>query len=160
MISNVGVYLTIAEDALAEAQRLNSLARTPRPDGQPGSVIAYDSQQKSFKQSLIALVFAGVYLEALLYLVGVTEFGKNKYLNNIDRGCYENKLQHLGISDAKTLSDCKRFRAARKDVVHEKAVKAADIKRQGGSKILWAQKEAEHGMLFVKRVAALLKKAP
>lgn len=34
MLSNLDVYLAIAEEAIEESERLNSAAQTPKPDGE------------------------------------------------------------------------------------------------------------------------------
>jgi hypothetical protein len=52
MITNVDVYFAIAEEALAESERLEKLARRPKPDGEPGVIVTYDPERKSFKNSL------------------------------------------------------------------------------------------------------------
>jgi hypothetical protein len=62
MITNVDIYFTIAAEAQAEAERLENVARRPNPDG--GFIITYDPERNSFKNSLIAITFAGIYLEA------------------------------------------------------------------------------------------------
>ncbi len=153
MLSNVTVYLAIADTALAEAQRLDAEGRRPKPNGEPGFIITFDPDQQSFKQSLIALVFAGVYLEALMYLVGIQRLGKREYLK-IDRKKYEEKLLALGICDQELLSAGKRFREARNDLVHEKAVAIQEI---NASELKKAQHEAEVGVAFVRSVANAFK---
>ena len=107
MILNANVYRAIAEDALAESKRRDEAPRIPRSDGQPGFAITYGPEHTSFKQSLIAIVFVGIYLEALLDMVGVGQFGKVEYMK-IDRKHYEEKLQALGVTDIKLLATCKR----------------------------------------------------
>ena len=151
-MSNAHVYLTIAEEALAESKQLDQAARTPRPDGEPGFVIAYDQERTSFKRSLVAMVFSGVYLEAILYIVGVERLGKDEYIK-IDRKHYEEKLRALGITDPEILATCKRFRDARNDLVHEKALEPHEIET---GRFHMAQREADVGVSFVKVVARLL----
>lgn len=153
MISNANVYLAIAEEALAESKRLDEAARIPRPDGQPGFVVTYDPEHMSFKQSLIAIVFAGIYLEALLYMVGVGQLGKDEYMK-IDRKHYEEKLQALGVTDIETLATCKRFREARNDLVHEKAIEPLAI---DGTAFRTAQREAEIAVSVVRSIDGLLR---
>jgi len=156
MFSNLNTYLAIAEDALAEVQRLDVAGRRPKPNGEPGFIITFDPDRKSFKQSLIALVFAGVYLEALMYIVGTQRLGKNAYLK-IDRKKYEEKLVDLGIRDLELLSNCTRFREARNDLVHEKAV---EIEKFGAAQLRNAQEEAKIGVEFVRSVAVALHNVP
>jgi len=156
MLSNLTTYLAIAEEALAETLRLDGLARIPKPDGQPGYVVAIDVNRQSFKQSLIAISFAGMYLDALLYIVGTVRLGVAEYLK-IDRKTYEEKLSLLGVSDAKLLATCKRFRETRNDLTHEKAV---DIDKAGDHEFRMAQREAAACVSFVKDVANALRNAP
>jgi len=122
-VTNIRVYLVIAEEAAAESRRLDDAATVPKPDGQPGVVMAHDPQRRSFRQSFIAIAFAGMYLEALLALVGRERLGDALY-KKIDRAHtnYEEKLRLLGVHDAELLADCKRFREARNDLMHEKAI--------------------------------------
>lgn len=152
MLSNAQVYLAIAEEALTESNRLDEATRTPKPDGEHGFVITYDPEHTSFKRSMIAIVFAGLYFEALLYMVGVERLGKDEYMK-IDRKCYEEKLHALGVFDIETLATCKRFREARKDLVHEKAVGPYEMEK---CTFRAAQCEAEIAVSFVKSIAGLL----
>lgn len=158
IITNLNVYLAIAEDASAEAMRLLEAGRVPRPDGQPGYIItSFDPERKSFKQSLIAIAFAGMYLEALFGLVGNARLGKDLY-KKIDghRYTYEEKLSLLGVLDPTILASCKRFREARNDLIHEKAI---DLEALRGVQIRTAQKEAAFGVEFVKSIRGRLETA-
>jgi hypothetical protein len=125
LVSNLDVYLSIAEEAVAESERLEKLARTPMAEGEPGFIIRYDPERKSFKNSLVAITFAGIYLEALFYIVGISRFGRIEYDNSHDRKTYEQKLALFGVSDPVLLRRCEHFRKMRKDVVHEKAVEVS-----------------------------------
>lgn len=156
MLSNLHTYLAIAEQALLESHRHDADARRQRPDGEPGSIITFDPDRKSFKQSLVALVFAGVYLEALLFVVGVQRLGKAEYLK-IDRKFYEEKLRALGVTDHENLAVCKRFREARNDLVHEKAV---DVNALTSSELRYAQEEATVALSFVRSISELLRHVP
>ena len=152
MMSNANVYLAIAEEALAESKRLDGATRIPRPDGQPGFVVTYDQERTSFKQNLIAIVFAGVYLEALLYIVGVHQLGKDEYMKLKWKN--EGKLRALGITDSETLATCKRFWETRHDLVHEKAIEPLEI---DGTAFRTAQREAEIAVSFVRSINGLLR---
>lgn len=154
MLSNANVYLAIAEEALAQSKQLDEASQRPKPDGQPGFVKTYDPEHASFKRSLVAMVFAGIYLEALLYIVGTDKLGKDEYMK-IDRKHYEEKLRVLGVTDTETLTTCKRFREARNDLVHEKAIEP----HVGVDETTFytAQREAEIGVSFVRSIASLLR---
>ena len=81
----------------------------------------------------------------------VRGLGKALY-NKIDRQTtYEEKLRMLGVFDPNVLASCKRFREARNDLMHEKAVgldalKTVDIRN--------AQEEAMLGVEFVKSIGS------
>jgi hypothetical protein len=97
-------------------------------------------------------VFAGVYLDALLYIVGTQRLGPSSY-QKIERREYEVKLQALKITDPDTLKACKRFREARNDIVHEKAGEPVPGTLR---KLHIAQHEAEHALSFVAHVSGVL----
>jgi hypothetical protein len=125
--------------------------RTPKRDGKPGYILAFDPERKSFKQSLIAIAFAGMYLEALLGIFGNARLGKTLY-KKIDRQTtYEEKLRMLGVFDPNVLASCKRFREARNDLMHEKAVGLNGLKPVD---IRIAQEEAVLGVEFVKSIGS------
>jgi hypothetical protein len=145
--SNLAVYLAIAEEAAAESARIIEASRTPKSEGQPGFVITFDPERKSFKQSFIAIAFAGMYLEALLGLVGNMRLGKDLYKKVDRQTTYEEKLALLGVIDLSIQADCKRFREARNDLMHEKAVALENL---GTAEIRRAQVEATFGVKFVK----------
>jgi hypothetical protein len=152
MISNIDTYLAMARDALATSKQLETSHRRPKANSSQGAIITYDPTHASFKHSLIAIVFAGVYLDALLYIVGTQRLGLAAY-EKIERKHYEVKLQALGITDQDTIAACKRFREARNDIVHEKARQPVPD-RVG--KLHVAQHEAEHALSFVARVSGVL----
>lgn len=153
--SNAAVYQSIAEEANAEAQRLWQQARTPKPDGSESYVITLDPQRRSFKQSLIAIAFSGIYLEALLYLVGSRRMGK-RWKNEFDGRTYEDKLSALGVSAPDLLASAKRLRLSRRDLVHEKAV---PVEQLASTELRWAHEEAAAAVQFISRVSQLLQSA-
>ena len=151
MITNVDIYFAIAAEAQDEAERLENLSRRPNPDG--GFIITYDPERKSFKNSLIAITFAGIYLEALLFIAGVHQFGKKKYNKKYDNKSYKDKLQLFGVTDEALLAEAEHFREMRRDLVHEKAVQVGDLTADA---IHIAQDEAKKAVSFVKKVAEKL----
>ncbi len=153
MITNVDVYFAIAKEALAESERLEKLARRPKPDGEPGVIVTYDPEQKSFKHSLVAIVFAGMYLDALFYIFGAKHFGKAKYNKKHDNKSWEDKLQLFGLSDKAILEEAERFRKRRRELVHEKAVQISDLTVDT---MYIAQEEAKKALSLVKEVTEKL----
>jgi hypothetical protein len=154
-LSNASVYRSIAEEANAEAQRLWSEARTPKPDGSAGFVIAYDPTRRSFKQSLVAIAFSGIYIEALLYLRGTEVMGKT-WKNKWDRSTYEEKFKALGITDAPFLASAERLKESRRDLVHEKAVPVEEMR---AGELRWAHEEAEFAVNFIREATERLQSA-
>jgi hypothetical protein len=156
MISNVDVYLAIADESHAEMTRLFNAGRRPKPDGSPGHIITYDPTQASFKQAMICIAFSAMYFEALVYLVARTRFSKTK-AEEVDGQNYEKRLELLGVLDPTLLQAAKKFRDARRDLVHEKAILPAEI----GKKPIWrAQAVADDSIAFVRAVSGALSGAP
>lgn len=154
MISNLNTYLQIAIEAGRRSRRIASAQTRSKPGGDLGRIILYDPGQRSFKQALIAVVFAGIYLDALLRIEGFRRFGKSKWnrIGNDDRR-YEAKLKVLGVTDERVLRACKEFRETRNDIVHERALQLAP---QTNVKLRVAQREADNALAFIQRVARIL----
>lgn len=142
-VTNIHVFRAIAEEAASEARRLLGASRRPKPDGEPGWIITFDPERKSFKQALIAIAFAGMYLEALLGLAGTKRLGLQGY-RKIERMTYEEKLKRLGVEDEALLTNCKRFRDARNELTHEKTYDTRSIRV--------AQEECAHAIEVVELV--------
>ena len=147
-VSNHRVYFEIAQEALAKSESLSRRQRKKSPGG--STLIIHDPRQRSFKQALIAIAFAGIYLEAVLHLEGSRRLGIKAY-EKIDKSRYEDKLKVLGFNTADLLADCKRFRESRRALEHEKAFHPRSRRE---TKI--AQVEAAHALAFVERVRDVL----
>ena len=120
VITNIAIYKAIADEAHQEVVQLMEAGRRPKPDGSPGWIKIYDPNQTSFKQSMVSIVFTGMWLEALMHLLIVKKYGKDKF-KKYDFKTYEEKLQLLGYIDKELLHRVSRFRGIRKSLVHEKA---------------------------------------
>jgi hypothetical protein len=157
--SNLRTFLEITESAVKESERISQSNRRPKLGGVAGDIITYDPKAKAFKHALIAIAFAGIYFEALLYLEGCRILGKRtcEEFWKTPRCYYEIKLGRLGVSDGPVLQACKRFREARNDLIHEKAV---DVSAMGNSVVRGAQEEAKHAIEFIKNTTHLLKRIP
>jgi hypothetical protein len=156
MISNRDVYLAIAEEAHAEMTRFFDASRKPKPDGSPGYIVTLDPSRGSFKQALICIAFAGMYFEALVYVTARTRLSKTKAAA-IDSGPYEKRLEALGVTDLALLQAAQEFRAARRYLVHEKAILPTEI----ASEEFWmAQDVANNAIAFVRGATAALSGAP
>ncbi len=119
MHTNIEIYKAIATEEFAKMCRLNSDGVKPSVDGS-GYVISYDPNYASLKSAMIVISFTGMWLEALLHQVIVNKYGISEF-EKADRRNYESKLIMLGVHDESLLSQVKRFRETRKELVHEKA---------------------------------------
>ena len=53
LFSNLNTYLAIAKDSLAASKTIIATNRRPKPNGEPGFIITFDPDQKSFKRTLV-----------------------------------------------------------------------------------------------------------
>ena len=120
VITNIAAYKAIADEAHQEMVQLIESGRRPKPDGSAGWIKTYDPNQTSFKQSMVSIVFTGMWLEALMHLLIVKKYGKDKF-REYDFKTYEEKLELLGCRDKKLLHHVYRFRRNRNSLLHEKA---------------------------------------
>jgi hypothetical protein len=120
LFTNVSTYKAIATEAFETMQELIESGRRPKEDGSLDWILQFDPNQKSFQQAMIAIVFSGMWLEALLHLIIVRDHGEEKF-REFDFKSYEEKRRLVGIDDTSILEAAARFRRARKELVHEKA---------------------------------------
>jgi hypothetical protein len=129
VITNISTYKAIAEEAYQKMRESIDSCRRPKPDGSAGLVITYDPSQSSFKQSMITIVFTGMWFEAIMHLLIVETYGREKF-KEYDFKSYEEKLQLLGCLDQQIIDRVTRFHKTRKVLVHEKAhFNDAEIRR-------------------------------
>jgi hypothetical protein len=129
IITNVDVYSTIAEEAHSAMKANLAEGTAPRPDGEPGCIKRLDPEQRSFKNALIAIAFAGIYIDALLYILLQHRLGRTEALR-LDRRPYQERLERLCIDDPGLLARLRIFRKMRNDLVHEKAIEISEIGTQ------------------------------
>jgi hypothetical protein len=161
LISNVSVFYSIAQTASRRSKELTEQAKTPMP-GEPGRfVIKWDPGQEGFKNAFVAIVFSGVYLDALLNIEGARRLGEDKY-RKLYMQKYEDRLKALDVTDAQLLIDCEKFRGIRNEVTHEKAIFADPLTgvmtSLGSMEISTAQEDAWFSASFIDRVTTELKK--
>lgn len=121
LFTNLNIYKAIAEDAYEEMCALDKDGRIPKDDGSGGYILKYDPDHRSFKNAMVVVVFAGMWLEALLHQLIVGFHGEAKF-KEVDRSfSYEKKLELIGITDAELLGKIEKFRESRNKLVHEKA---------------------------------------
>ena len=96
---------------------------------------------------MIAIVFAGMYIEARLWLHGCSRLDMAKY-RAIDKHPLEERLPALGLSDAMLRDDLKKYRESRKSLVHEKPVPLS----MEASPTRVAQTEAAKAVALMERV--------
>ena len=120
ILTNVGVYRSIADAAYRKMCEDLGDNAGPRPDGGPGVIKVFDPERTSFKQAMISVVFTCTWLEATLHLLIVGKYGR-KCFKEVDREPYETKLDLLDCRDAELLKNVVRLRKGRRELVHEKA---------------------------------------
>src|SRR5258708_5827705 len=125
---------------------------TPKPDGEAGYVVRSEPDRRTFKNAMVTIVFAGMYLEALMYIALQKRFGRPDALK-IDRHPYEDRLKRLGITDHDLYARLGAFREARNDLVHEKALAIDDL---GDEIVRVAQDTADSAMSLVRDLRPLL----
>jgi hypothetical protein len=145
-LTNLETYRAIARAALAASQAAHTSHKVTMADGTPGVVVTLDPAQASFKHSLVAIVFACISLEALLYMAGTQRLGSDYP----DRGTYEDKLRALGVADRELLEAAERLRSVRRSIVHEKAAAVSDV-----TAFYAAQTEAAKALALIDTVSAL-----
>jgi len=143
--TNIKAYLAIAQEACARSQELLTAARRPIPGDESRFVVTADPSHSSFKNALIAIAFAGIYLDALLYREGCRRLGKDAYLKS-DRTGYAFKLKLLGIEDEAIFAACKKFTTIRNELVHEHALEPTPVRV--------AQTDAVFAIQFIETVTA------
>ena len=122
VVTNIRAFYQIAKESYELMQREFESGRRPKPNGEPGEIITYDPDQKSFKSALIAITFCGIYLEALLHHLIIEKKGLPALKKcERNRDTYEKKLTLLGFTEQSILDECEPYRTARKEIVHEKA---------------------------------------
>jgi hypothetical protein len=152
ILTNAAVYRAIATEAYARATAELDARRTPIGEGHPGHVVRYDPEQKSFKDSMIAIVFVGMYIEARFWTYGCSKLGIDAY-KKVDRQPLERRLSALGILDETLGAELKAFRLARSALVHEKAVPIS----LDDSPLYTAQREAGKAVDLMHRVEVALR---
>ena len=143
-LSNVDVFLAMAEESYAAMQEATSAGRTPKPDGS-GYMVTFDATRSAFKHACIVIAFSAMFFEALTYLISLQRYGKAEAAK-IDRMLYEERLVVLGVTNPELLALAKEFRGIRKELVHEKAVELGQVIEPAPR---YAQHMAEEAMKFV-----------
>lgn len=142
--TNIRVFYHIAREAHVAMEKESSSRKRPRPNGEPGWILTYDPEQKSFKNAFITIVFCGVFIEALFHLLIVKRKGLAVF-KKYDRKPYGEKLQLLGCNDQAILGKANQYQTVRNEVIHEKAYLTMDSFRI-------AQKDAVLAMDLVNQV--------
>ena len=149
--TNVHIFRSIAEDAYWEMS--DDMKKNIRPglEGNPVVIKTLDSERTSFKQAMISIAFTCIWLEAILHLLIVQEFGIKRF-KNVDRCSYKYKLGLLGCQDAELLQNVERLQKARNALIHEKAyLEFEDGDNFTGN--LWvAQDEAENAQAVMRSI--------
>ena len=142
--SNVVSYKDIIDEAFSRILTLEE-NNVPKNDGSDGKIIKFDPNQQSLKQSMIVVVFAGMWLEAFFHQEIIKQKSKNQYSENSNKS-YKEKLELIGISAPSILEKAVGFQKTRNDLIHEKV-----YFDRGEIKI--AQTEAKHAYEIIEHVS-------
>lgn len=149
LLTNARIFRSIADSAYKKMSKDLRSSIRPKPGGSFGVIKTLDPEQMSFKDAMISIVFSCIWLEAILHILIVQEFGRNFY-DKVDRNkSYEEKLRLLKCNNDDLLREIKRLRTARKEIVHEKAYFEFDESRKFVGKFMTAQDEAENAMTVI-----------
>src|SRR5262245_8752992 len=121
-MSNVHLFLAIATESAAESQRLLDAQRQPKPDGSPGFIVALDLEQRSYRHACLAVVFAGIFFEAVTYLVARMRGGIGLADQVGGVSSYWGKARALDLGEDWVRIGCERLQETRNDIVHEKCL--------------------------------------
>ena len=146
-VSHAAIFRQLAEESLAAAEAEHSLRIDELEGERSGVVIRFDPEWRSFKHAIVAIVFAGMYIESRLWVVGCHRLGADQY-RRVDRQPLEERIKALGITDERLVMDCRRYREARKGLVHEKPL-PVELDR---SPLRIAQDEASFAVTLMSRV--------
>jgi hypothetical protein len=154
VVSNADFYRQMAEEALAAAQVSLAAHRRPKDDGAEGYIFSYDPTRTSFRQSLVAIVFAGIAIEAFLWLYGSEALGRRQYKSLEKKLTLEAVLPRLGLGDPEMYTKAKLFREARNELVHERAVPLSESLEP----LRRAQEEAERAVALMNEILIQLQR--
>jgi hypothetical protein len=167
VITHLDVYRSIALEAAEESQRLLNEHRRPKPNGEPGYIITWDPDRRSFKQAMIAIAFAGMYLEALIRILKMKRrrSGGGKRKKSASPSRYRSGLEALGVTDKDLLEATAHFNDARDDLLHETPMEVSLLPGAVNhdphyDKHFTAQTEAEKAADLIQKVSAVLLGAP
>lgn len=149
VLTNVGVYRSIADEAYSEMSADMDANVRPGPEGSDVVIKTFDPEQRSFKQAMISVVFTCIWLEATLHLLIVGKLGREGYTNKIDRSGYGDKLTLLDCGDEELLRTAERLREARRELVHEKAHFEFNDAGEFTGELRAAQDEAENARVVM-----------
>ena len=143
VFTNVRIFGAIAETAFTRMSEDMAKNIRPASGGGSGTIKTYDPEQKSLKDALICIVFSCIWLEALLHLLIVRQFGR-KCFKKVDRWPYGKKLELLGCTNVELLKQVGQLRESRKEIVHEKAYFEFTADGEFKGEVKAAQDEAEN----------------
>ena len=144
VLTNVGIFRSIADDAYRQMSTDMDAHLRAVAEGSDVVVKTFDSEQLSFKQAMISVVFTCIWLEATLHLLIVGKCGRKGYTNKVDGSGYVAKLKLLDCRDEELLSNVERLRKARRELVHEKAHCEFNDAGEFTGELRGAQDEAEN----------------
>lgn len=119
----------------------------PKDDRSDGHTIKYDANLNAFRQSMIVIVFSGMWLEETLYQAIVSRTGLDIGKKN-DFKTYQDWLVRLDIFETSLLDDVDAFMSTRAMLMHKTNVDSNEI--------LLAQTAADHAQKIIGSISHVL----
>jgi hypothetical protein len=151
ILTNVGIYAAIAEESYTRMQESLANNRRPKQGGEGGFVLTWDPTASSFKDAMIAVVFAYMFIEAACFVANLRRGGRAKAKSE-DGENPEIRVKNLG-GDSALVDRVRTYREMRRKLVHEKA---AELSAIGSLQRIRAQDLAEEAIAVMRDVSALL----
>ncbi|MBI4021305.1 MAG: hypothetical protein HY369_03615 [Candidatus Aenigmarchaeota archaeon] len=143
VFSNIGHLIQIAETAFDRSDRLLERSFPRMPGGR--RIGAPDRRSRSFRHALVAIVFASIAMEAIVF-AELRRTGSKTRAKRVSQMSYRTQLRAVGVTDEQLLLAAERLQDVRNEIVHEKLIvmgDRADLRRLRGRT---AQDEARYAV--------------
>jgi hypothetical protein len=142
MFSDIDHLITIAETAFQRAERISERNITRLPGGR---AVLRPDRSRSKRLSLVAIVFAGMACEALIYADLLTTHSKSR-ARRLSQMALPEQFRAIGVTDPKLLRAANRLRTSRNAIVHERPRVLGDKDDTSWRNLRIAQTEARYAL--------------
>lgn len=146
-ISSASIYRNISTESYFKMNACIDEGKFPKDDRSDRHTIKYDANLNAFRQSMIVIVFTGMWLEETLYQAIVSSTGLDIGKKN-DFKTYQDWLVRLDIFETSLLDDVDEFMSTRALLMHTTNI--------DHNEILLAQTAAEHAQKIIGSISHVL----